>query len=265
MVKKIVAIAFTLAVILSYGNAQVTGGKKDTITQKNTDPLKGLKKAGPDDIDPDKPLMLDGVTIPVYSENLSLIQGSEFMKTMMSGDYIPEPFIDSNKEVKAFVLRKATEEEKKQMFTMQNDMQTPKELVGEKALPFVVTDISGNSYSLEKLKGKVIVLNFWFIECKPCIMEIPELNGLVDKYKNKNVVFLGFANNDKLKIENFLKTKPYKYNIIPDSRNIAQVYGVNAFPTHLIIDKNSIISYFVSGLGGTTIEDMDKIIESLTK
>jgi hypothetical protein len=86
------------------------------------------------------------------------------MKIMMSGDYIPEPYIDSKKVVKAFVLRKATELEKEQMKQMQGNMQNPgqnnNELIGKEAFPFSVTDISGTKYSLEKLKGKIIVINF---------------------------------------------------------------------------------------------------------
>ena len=128
-----------------------------------------------------------------------------------------------------------------------------------------MTDISGKKYSLDKLKGKVIVINFWFVECKPCVMEIPELNDLVDKYNGKEVVFLGFATNDKSKIENFLKTKTFKYNIIADSKEVAGLYKVNSYPTHLVIDTNSIISNYMIGLGPTTVKDLDKTIESLLK
>ena len=104
---------------------------------------------------------------------------------------------------------------------MQNPGQNNNELIGKEAFPFSVTDISGNKYSLEKLKGKIIVLNFWFVECKPCVMEIPDLNDLVEKYKGKEVVFLAFATNNKSKIESFLKTRTYKYKIIADGNEVA--------------------------------------------
>lgn len=267
MAKKTGMIVLSLLIFLSYSNAQVNREVKDTLVVKSADPLKGLIKAGPNDLDPNIPIMLDGITTPVFSENLSLIQGDDFMKAMMSAEYIPEAFIDSNKVVKAFVLRKATEQEKVQMRGMQNDndLQNENVNIGKEAFPFLVTDIFGNTYSLEKLKGKVIVINFWFVECKPCVMEIPELNDLVDKYKGKDVVFLGFATSDKSKIEKFLKTKTYKYNIIADCKVEAKVYNIKYFPAHLIIDKNSVIAYSVFGLYPTTISDLDKKIESLTK
>ena len=96
-------------------------------------------------------------------------------------------------------------------------------------------------------------------------MEIPELNELVEKYKGKDVVFIGFATNDKQKIERFLESKTYKYNVIADSKEIADSYEVKAFPTHIVIDRKAIISYYVTGFGPTTIVDLDRSIDSLLK
>jgi cytochrome oxidase Cu insertion factor (SCO1/SenC/PrrC family) len=55
------------------------------------------------------------------------------------------------------------------MKKMQEEMQNQSDLVGTKALGFSATDINGKEYSLDSLKGKIIVMNFWFIQCKPCI------------------------------------------------------------------------------------------------
>ena len=151
------------------------------------------------------------------------------------------------------------------MVKMKTDSEMPgkSDLLGKPALPFSVTDINGNNYSLESLKGKVIVINFWFVECKPCVMEMPELNKLVEKFNNKDVVFLGFAMNEKDKIEQFLKKTKYKYNIIPGAKDVIGTYGVTSFPMHIVIDKNSIITFAVNGLGPTTIEDLEKEIGGL--
>ena len=43
---------------------------------------------------------------------------------------------------------------------------------GQKMRPFSVTDINGNKFTLAELTGKVVVLNFWFINCGPCRQEI---------------------------------------------------------------------------------------------
>ena len=122
------------------------------------------------------------------------------MELLMKGTHIPEPYINDKKELKLFVLRPASKEEQEQMKAMQGQMTPKSDLIGKKADPFSVTDINGNTISLESLKGKIVVINFWFVECKPCIMEIPELNKIVDLYKDKEVVFLGFATNEQSKI-----------------------------------------------------------------
>jgi peroxiredoxin len=263
MTKKIMMIAFPLLVFSIIANAQISNLSKDTLVEKKANILKDLKKAEHGDIDQSKQVVLNPLETPIFYEDLSKIKESDFTQIISSGNYIPEPYIDSNKVVKAFVLRKATEQEKKSIMQIQENMQKNNDLIGKEAFPFSITDIFGNNFSMGKLKGKVIVINFWFVECKPCIMEIPELNALVDKYKGKEVVFLGFSTNDKLKIEEFLKTKTFKYNIIPDSKEVAGLYNVNSFPTHFVVDKNSIISYY--GLGSAAIKDIDMKIESLIK
>ncbi len=238
---------------------------QESITTNNP-LLNGLRKADFQDLDPSQPIMLDGITIPVYSEEMKRLEGENFMKVMMSADYIPEPYIDSTKAVKLFLLRKATELEKSQMLQFQGDApNSSSAMIGKPALPFTVTDMIGNTYSLESLKGKVVVLNFWFVECKPCVMEIPELNKLVEKYKGKDVVFLGIATNDKAKLQIFLEKQPFNYNIIPNGSKTAGDYQVTAFPTHIIIDKNSVVAFATTGLGPTTMEDIEKLLDTMTK
>lgn len=265
--KKILLLIIVLAFSITNNYAQVTQTKQENATNKQTNPLEGLRKASFTELDPTKPLMLDGVSTPVYTENLTLVEGDEFMKVMSNGDYFPDIYIDSNKEVKAFVLRKATDLEKSRMVKMQTDAEMPRnsDLLGKPALPFSVTDINGNNYSLESLKGKVIVINFWFVECKPCVMEMPELNKLVKKYENKEVVFIGFAMNEKDKIEQFLKKTKFSYSIIPGAKDVVATYGIASFPTHLVIDKNSNITFAVNGLGPTTIGDLQKAIEVMVQ
>ena len=269
MTTKIWFITLILALFSGNVTAQKNSSHKKSAKEKQLNPLEGLKKAGPDDIDPNTPMMLNPMTTPMYFENLTLLKESDFMEAMMSGDYMPEPYVDSDKVVRAFVLRKASEEEKKFIMeaqaNMPDKMQNENEMLGKEALPFSVTDILGNTYSLENLKGKVIVINFWFVECKPCVMEMPELNKLVDKFKGEDVVFLGFATNDKSKIESFLKSKTFNYNIIAGSGEIANSYTVKAFPTHLIIDKNSIVTYSTVGLGPNTLKELESTIEALIK
>ena len=250
-------------ILLNFCYAQENASIKNN---KSTNPLlEGLKQAGPDDIDPSKPIMLDGVSVPVYSDDFKRLEGESFMKAMMSAEFVPIPYVDEKKDIKLFLLRKASDEEKKQMLSFRDDSPQKSEIIGKPAIPFSVTDILGNNYTLESLKGKVVVINFWFIECKPCVMEIPELNKLVEKYKGKDILFLGIATNDKAKIQKFLERQPFNYHIIAGGSETISDYRVEAFPTHYIIDKNSKVAFTTTGLGPTTMDDIEKLLDTMTK
>ena len=119
---------------------------KDSVILTGEDHLNGLKKAGEDDIDPSQKIMFDGESIPVYTVEGKRIKGMEMMELMMSGDYIPEPYINENKEIKAFVLRPSTDEEKIEMQQMRDKMEGKSELAGKDAIPFSVTDLNRNKY-----------------------------------------------------------------------------------------------------------------------
>ncbi len=86
---------------------------------------------------------------------------------------------------------------------------------GTKLADFRAVDINGNKYSLKDLGGKVVVLNFWFINCPPCRQEIPDLNEMVNRYKdNPDVIFLAIGLDEARTIRDFLRTQPFSYQII---------------------------------------------------
>lgn len=236
---------------------------KESGDASGTDFLKGLTKATEADIDPNQEISLDPAVMPIYDEAGKRLNEEEVNALFVSGDYLPEPYIDGNKQVKAFVIRPLTEEEKQMFAEMQSERMGGTDLEGTTALPFSVTDLKGNSYTLEDLKGKIVVINFWFIECKPCIMEMPDLNELVEKYQRDDIVFLAFAPNDKTKLEAFLKQKEFKYQIIPESIETINSYKIMAFPTHLVVDKDGMITHAVTGLSPTTVSDLENEIAML--
>ncbi len=241
---------------------EVPSGASPALLEK----LQGLRKALPGDLDPDKQIILNPEVMPMYLPDGKRLAGREFMEAIMSGDYMPEPYLDKDKEIKAFVFRMASPEEKKQFLSMmERESRAEEPPRGKDAKPFSVTDIKGKKYSLDKLKGKIVVVNFWFMECRPCRMEIPELNKVVDKYGGKGVVFLGMSTNSKAQIEKFLEKNEFKYNIVPDSIAVAGTYGVTGFPTHMIIDRDSKVAYFSSGYGPGTIDELTGAIEQLIK
>src|SRR5579871_344573 len=104
----------------------------------------------------------------------------------------------------------------------------------KRAFPFDATSLEGKHWSLSELKGKTVVLNFWFVGCLPCREEIPVLNQLVELYPD--VVFLGFALDGEEALRDFLKKFPFRYQIIPNSQKVADAFHVAAYPQHVVIN-----------------------------
>lgn len=185
-------------------------------------------------------------------------------KMVSSGDCIIRPVNPSDANTE-FLLIKLTEEQKKKR--LENIPKPPESgffKTGQSLSGFKTTDINGNKINLKELKGKVVVMNFWFIDCQPCRKEMPELNQLVADYKDSsNIVFIGVALDEKKMIIEFLKNNPFDYAIINDGRFITEQYGVKSFPTHLILDREGKVYYHSTGYSLATVYWLRKEIDSL--
>ncbi len=137
-------------------------------------------------------------------------------------------------------------------------------IAGTKKKPaptFIAKSLDGKTYDLAALKGKVVVVNFWFIDCPPCRVEIPGLNKLVKEFAQKDVVFLALANDDEKALKEFLKKTPFEYTIGTKTYDIAKLYGVEGFPTHVVIDRNGMNIGQLVGGSEKRHEDLRPLIE----
>ncbi len=116
--------------------------------------------------------------------------------------------------------------------------------VGEKA-PSINADVWLNhQINTNSLKGKTIVLDFWFVDCPPCIKSIPHLNNLATMYKKANVVFLAITFDKKEKVEKFMaKTPIVSYVGIDTLENTAKAFQVSLYPKTFVIDSKGIIRW----------------------
>jgi peroxiredoxin len=113
------------------------------------------------------------------------------------------------------------------------------------ALPaYQFTDLEGNIYTNQSTKGKIVVLKCWFIACLPCIQEMPALNELKSQYKNRpDVLFLSLCLDSRQKVAAFLKKRQFDYAVIPDQEHyLTDQLQINAYPTHLVINKQGLIT-----------------------
>ena len=123
---------------------------------------------------------------------------------------------------------------------------------------FKANTIDGKLINQSELRGKVIVLNLWFINCPNCIEEIKLLNKVVDEYAGQDVVFLGLASNNKADLQKFLKKNPFKFQIVPDAgAYMTASYGefkdgayYLGFPTHVVIDRDGYVVMKMEGIKG---------------
>jgi peroxiredoxin len=130
----------------------------------------------------------------------------------------------------------------------EKNMQILQGLVGCKAPDFKVKSIEGVELSLGQLKGKVIVINFWFEGCAPCIAELPALNRLKEEYESKDVVFIAFGRDNTLSIKDFLKARAFNYHIVSSDYNLTNNFCViGGWPTNMVLDKDGILRQIFSG------------------
>lgn len=136
---------------------------------------------------------------------------------------------------------------------------------GFKITNFNERDMEGNKFNIKELvaSGKIVVLNFWFVNCPPCRREIPGLNDLVNQYKtNQDIVFIAIALDEKYSITDFLKSNPFEYHIIDNGRYIASQYGITSYPTHVVLNKKGNVLFHTTGFGSNTIVWVKKSIEA---
>ena len=113
------------------------------------------------------------------------------------------------------------------------------------APPFSLVSLEGEKFELAALRGNVVVLNFWFTGCAPCVAEFRKLNVLVNKYENKKVVFIAPTLDNVTTLKLFLKEHRFKYHVVPNAGTlIVKTYsdgsGNVVFATHIVSTRREI-------------------------
>ena len=132
-----------------------------------------------------------------------------------------------------------------------------------KDLPgFDYVDIKGKVYNRETMKDKIVVVKGWFIACVTCVQEMPELNKMVNRYKDReDIVFVSLAFDTKEKLEAFLKKRQFDYGVVAEKEKyMVDDLKIKMYPTHLIIGRNGkVVSVMNSA------EDMIPMVDELAK
>ena len=139
---------------------------------------------------------------------------------------------------------------------------------GDKAPDFTVEMVDGSKVQLSKLKGKVVVVNFWATWCPPCREELKHVQKeLIDRFKGKKFVFLPISRGEKKEVvEAFRKKMNYTFPMgLDPQQSIYKLYASNYIPRNFVVDKDGKVIYVSVGYTPEEFAEMVKVIEEALK
>ena len=140
---------------------------------------------------------------------------------------------------------------------------------------FTLVDQYGETHTLSDYKGQAVFLNFWATWCPPCRAEMPDIQALYEELQGEEspeVVVLGVAGphiygneGSAEDIASFLTENGYTYPTVMDANgSLMRAYGITAFPTTFMIDKEGQVAGYVTGMIPRDIMD-DIIAQTLER
>ena len=131
---------------------------------------------------------------------------------------------------------------------------------------FTLKTLDGKEITLSKLKGKVVLIDFWATWCSPCRESIPHLVQLYKNYQKNGLELIGMNvdKGDLNAVLNFVKSMdiPYPIAITPDA--VMKDFGVLGLPTTILIDKEGKVRDKITGFNSEIAKQMVAKIEDLT-
>jgi peroxiredoxin len=113
------------------------------------------------------------------------------------------------------------------------------------APPFVVTTTDGQRVSLDDLKGKVVLLDFWATWCAPCREALPHMRDIARKFKDQPVVLLSVSlDTDEQKWKDFIAKNEMTWSQYRDGGfdgPVATLFAVKAIPHTFTIDADGVL------------------------
>jgi thiol-disulfide isomerase/thioredoxin len=128
-----------------------------------------------------------------------------------------------------------------------------------------LSDLEGRPWSLQALRGRPVVLNFWASWCEPCRAEMPSLDLMALKYEREGLAVLTVNFKDGAQtVRRFLEAVPLSLPVLMDrDGSVAKAWGVNVFPTTLLVSRRGAPVGVVRGEVEWNGADGKRLVESL--
>jgi peroxiredoxin len=170
-----------------------------------------------------------------------VLSKDEFMGKLRTGQFAVYDYQAQGRAFTSISLRKADTPD-----AVRAQALSPARAFGTAAPAFSGVDVrTGQPVALADLRGKVVVVNFWFIGCPYCIEEMPSLKQLTATYRdNPNVVFVSLARDKPEPLRKFLAARgDFGFAVLPEASDVARQFGVLGYPTTTVIDRQGRFSY----------------------
>ncbi|MCK5394776.1 MAG: redoxin domain-containing protein [Gammaproteobacteria bacterium] len=131
---------------------------------------------------------------------------------------------------------------------------------------FLSENLRGGNTSLADYKGKVILLNFWATWCIPCRAEMPGMETLWQKYRERGLVIAAVSVDEgsRGRIETFSKLLDLSFPILLDPESeVSDLYEVSNMPTSFLIDRNGKIISRIVGTKEWTSPEAVQLVEDI--
>jgi len=128
-------------------------------------------------------------------------------------------------------------------------------------------DSKGNNINLSDQKGKVVFINFWATWCPPCIAEMPTIDQLHEKYKDKSdIMFLMVDVDGKVdESTTFMKDKGFHLPVHIPASEMPKALFAGSMPTTVILDKSGNIAFHHVGGADYSNPKISEFIDELIK
>lgn len=114
---------------------------------------------------------------------------------------------------------------------------------------FTLPTRAGEAVSLAKLRGQVVMINFWASWCGPCRQEMPLLEQMYQKYNRLGFTLVGVnVDEQPTDAERLLSKVPVSFPVALDSKSaVSKLYNVKAMPSSIFIDRKGTVRYLHPG------------------